>query len=386
MNRTTCSATPTAVYVQASMTRAISANLKSQAAHPSHIRKKFTTLCPGNRKAANSPGEGQHRRGYSKTHHVRQRIELYSKIRVRTQQPRKTPVQRIKQNREANRLSRPVKIRSCSHQRRHNRKVTAKQIRRRKQCRHEKHSSPEPGILEAPLSKRDLVLFRIAHGYDRFPVAVRFASVSAALTASNLSAMRFAGHRASTLAPPFTFSPTFTKISASFGTHTSTRDPNRTSPMRSPRATFSPAFFQETTLRAINPAICLNTISPASVESVNTFCSFSTEARSRIAARNFPGRYSSFVMVPAAGARFTCTFQTARKMLTRFPGLPAFSSSMTTTTRPSPGDTTAPGSVGIMRSGSRKKEKTNAASSTRTAAATYQCSKKLTTPSARGGT
>src|SRR6266704_2356967 len=180
---------------------------------------------------------------------------------------------------------------------------------------------------------------------------------------------------ASTLDPPFTCSPTLTKISASFGTHRSTRDPNRTSPMRSPRATFSPVFFQETTLRAISPAICLKTISPASVESVNTFCSFSTDARSRIAARNFPGRYSSFAMVPAAGARFTCTFHTAKKMLTRFPGLPAFSSSVTTTTRPSPGDTTAPGSAGITRSGSRKKEKTNNARNTRTAAATYQCSR-----------
>src|SRR6266403_6245205 len=39
----------------------------------------------------------------------------------------------------------------------------------------------------------------------------------------------------------------------------------------------------------------------------------------------------------------------------------------------------------LSRSGSRKKEKTNAANSTRTAAATYQCSKKLTPPSARGG-
>src|SRR5213079_2751559 len=93
-------------------------------------------------------------------------------------------------NREANRLSRPVKIRCCPHQRRHHSKITAKQIRRREQCRHEKHSPPEPGIPESPLFEWDVVLFRIAHGYDRFPAAVRFASVSAALAASSLPAVR----------------------------------------------------------------------------------------------------------------------------------------------------------------------------------------------------
>src|SRR6266566_4860298 len=261
--------------------------------------------------------------------------------------------------------------------------IPAQEIRRSKHGGDQKDSPTQPVILYAPLLKRHFVLFAIGHGYHCFPAAVRFASVSAVL---NLPATGCAGHRASTLDPPFTFSPSFTRICACCGTHTSTRDPNRTSPMRSPRATFSPAFFQETTLRAISPAICLNTISPASVESVKTFCSFSNEARSRIAARNFPGRYSSFVIVPAAGDRFTCTFQTARKMLTRFPGRPAFASSVTTTTRPSPGDTSAPGSVGITRSGSRKKEKINRARNTSTAAATYQCKKQLKPPSASSGT
>src|SRR5256885_11393702 len=38
---------------------------------------------------------------------------------------------------------------------------------------------------------------------------------------------------------------------------------------------------------------------------------------SRMAARNFPGRYSILLIVPAAGERLTCTFQTARKILDR---------------------------------------------------------------------
>src|SRR6267378_4248378 len=85
---------------------------------------------------------------------------------------------------------------------------------------------------QAPLFERNLVLFGVGHGYGRFPVTVRFASVSAALTPSNSSTLGFAGQRASTLDPPFTFSPTFTTISASFGTHRSTRDPNRPSGRR----------------------------------------------------------------------------------------------------------------------------------------------------------
>src|SRR6267154_2869407 len=268
-----------------------------------------------------------------------------------------------------------IKILPVTDQRSHHRVVPAQKIRHGEQTRQDKNAPAQSRAFDAPLFKRYLVLFWIGHGYDRFPVAVRFASVVAVLAPSKLPAAGFTGQRASTLDPPFTFSPTRTRISASFGTHRSTRDPNRTSPMRSPRATLSPIFFHETTRRAINPAICLNTISPASVESVNTFCSFSREARSIIAARNFPGRYSIFVIVPAAGDRLTCTFQTARKILTRFPARPSHSSSVTTTTRPSPGDTTAPASAGITRSGSRKKEKTNRARITRTTAATFHWSR-----------
>src|SRR6202795_4159808 len=175
-----------------------------------------------------------------------------------------------------------------------------------------------------------------------------------------------APNRATPLGPPFTLSPTFTAISAPSGSQRSTREPNRTNPTSSPRPTGSPVLFHETTRRATHPAICLKTISPYSLESVKTFCSFSSEALSAHAARNFPGLYSSRVIVPAAGERFTCTFQMARKILILFPGRPAFSSSFTTTTRPSDGDTTTPGSIGILRSGLRKKEKTKSARNTST--------------------
>src|SRR6266850_1969414 len=338
------------------------ANQEEQAAHPGKQSKLVQRLRAHGRHASNAPRIRKNRRRHPKTHDICQRVELHSKLRVRPRHSSDSAIQRIKQYRKSNRLRGMVKILRRSHQGRHDGVITAQEIRRRERCGNQKNPPPQFRVLDAPVLKRHFVLLGLGHGYDRFPLAVRFASVTVGLASAELRIAACPVHRASTL------------------------DPNRTNPIRSPRNTRSPCFFHETTLRAISPAICLNTISPASVESVNTFCSFSTEARSRIAAKNFPGRYAMFEMVPSAGARFTCTFQTARKMLMRFPGRPAYSSSVTTTTRPSPGDTTAPVSAGITRSGSRKKEKTNSARSRRTTAAAFQCSRKKTPPSTSGGT
>src|SRR6266496_123096 len=70
------------------------------------------------------------------------------------------------------------------------------------------------------------------------------------------------------------------------------------------------------------------------------------------------------------GERFTCTLNTLRKMLRRvcfwFPTVMV----ETSVTLPSPGETTAPGSWGIVRSGSRKNHKKKNASRTGTIAHT----------------
>src|SRR2546426_2967896 len=89
-------------------------------------------------------------------------------------------------------------------------------------------------------------------------------------------------------------------------------------------------------------------------------------------------------MRPANGERFTWTFQTAKKMLMRFPERPSSASSVTTTTRPSAGETTAPGSEGMTRSGSRKKYKMKAARRKRTAAAQFAFSSSATPPRTKG--
>src|SRR5437870_7468800 len=74
------------------------------------------------------------------------------------------------------------------------------------------------------------------------------------------------GHRAKMLEPPATCCPGRTTISASRGNQISTRDPKRIMPTRSPSVTVSPSAFQQSTRRAIHPAICFKTISPRSVK------------------------------------------------------------------------------------------------------------------------
>ena len=109
------------------------------------------------------------------------------------------------------------------------------------------------------------------------------------------SILRSGGQKARTLEPPFTWSPTFTRRSESRGSQRSAREPKRTRPMRSPRATRSPSFFQQTTRRAMSPAICLKVISPESVVRVMMFCSLLVEADSRMAAEELAGPVEHFI-------------------------------------------------------------------------------------------
>src|SRR5262249_31844151 len=242
--------------------------------------------------------------------------------------------------------------------------VAAKKSGRRKHRGQKENAATEFGVAEAAFSEGHFALIHVAYLQAEWPASAR--------ATSEAKFEDCTAQRARTLEPPCTVSPTLTEISASFGSQMSTREPKRTRPMRSPRRTDSPGFFQETTRRAIKPAICLNSISPAGVASVKMFCSFCVEAFGFQAARNLPGRYFTCVMVPVSGVRLTCTFQIARKMLMRVPGRPAFSSSVMTRTRPSAGERTASGSGGMARSGSRKKEKQKAAIAIRTAAAIHQ--------------
>src|SRR5271155_2764415 len=72
-------------------------------------------------------------------------------------------------------------------------------------------------------------------------------------------------HFAITLSPPFRCCPRWTSTCVSRGNQTSTREPKRIRPTRSPITTSCPSSFQHITRRAIAPAICLKMTLPCGV-------------------------------------------------------------------------------------------------------------------------
>src|SRR3970040_1586748 len=89
-------------------------------------------------------------------------------------------------------------------------------------------------------------------------------------------------------------------------------------------------------------------------------------------------------MVPAMGARLTCTSKMERKMLTWVCGWPSTVVSSTASTLPSAGATMAPGSAGTARSGSRKKNSTNPARPSSGAAGIHHPCQPSTPPASAG--
>src|SRR2546430_14405521 len=118
--------------------------------------------------------------------------------------------------------------------------------------------------------------------------------------------------------------------------------------------------------RAMSPATCTQVTSrPSGVRSQSALRSFAVEALASAAFRNVPGKYQRSFTVPSTGERLECTLKTFMKTLT----LSASRSSqgsrerLTSTMRPSAGDTTARGSSGTSRAGSRKNCSMNSTSS-----------------------
>src|SRR5687767_6052724 len=118
--------------------------------------------------------------------------------------------------------------------------------------------------------------------------------------------------------------------------------------------------------RAISPATCTQVTSwPSGVCSHSALRSLSSEALSSAALTKAPGKYQRSFTVPSTGERFECTLNTFMNTLT----LRASRSSQgsralpTSTMRPSAGETTARGSSGTSRAGSRKNCRTNSAAS-----------------------
>src|SRR5437762_2335614 len=230
----------------------------------------------------------KHRRSNPEGNNVGQGVKLTAKVAGRVGQARNAAIQTIQYHGYANGLGGIVevpKIFTRSLQCLQNGVVAGGDVAHGKQRGQQVHAFPEPaalpgGIFLPPQLKiHRQVPFRAAAGL--------FAK------------------RAITLEPPFTRSPTFTTTCASGENITSVREPNLIRPTRSPRPTFSPTFFVNTILRAINPAICLKMTFCPSPSTVTTFCSFSSAQAGPMALRNLPLRYSALRTTPLIGERFT---------------------------------------------------------------------------------
>src|SRR5262245_18164762 len=109
--------------------------------------------------------------------------------------------------------------------------------------------------------------------------------------------------------------------------------------------------------RAMRPATCTQVRSrPSSRWIHRALRSFESEALSSAALTNAPPKYQRSLTTPSAGARFECTLNTFMNTLTLRASRRRYGSSLrlTSTTRPSAGETTADGSSGTSRGGSRK--------------------------------
>src|SRR5258708_23369455 len=118
--------------------------------------------------------------------------------------------------------------------------------------------------------------------------------------------------------------------------------------------------------RAIRPATCTQVTSrPSRVRSHSALRSFSSEALSSAALTKAPGKYQRSFTVPSTGERLECTLKTFMNTLTLSASRCSHGSRdlLISTMRPSAGDTTARGSSGTSRGGSRKNWMTKIASS-----------------------
>src|SRR6185295_4781458 len=118
--------------------------------------------------------------------------------------------------------------------------------------------------------------------------------------------------------------------------------------------------------RAMSPATCTQVRSwPSSRWIHRALRSFSAEALSSAALTKAPPKYQRSLTVPSAGARLECTLNTFMKTLTLSASRLRYGSwlRLTSTTRPSAGESTAAGSSGASRGGSRKNCRMNTAAS-----------------------
>src|SRR3954469_13605452 len=118
--------------------------------------------------------------------------------------------------------------------------------------------------------------------------------------------------------------------------------------------------------RAISPATCTQvTSAPSRVRSQRALRSFESDALSSAALRKAPGKYQRSFTVPSTGERLEWTLNTFMNTDSLIASRSSQGSRtrLTSTMRPSAGETTARGSSGTSRAGSRKNCSTKRAAS-----------------------
>src|SRR5262249_25957190 len=284
------------------------------------------------------PGVEHDRRRHAEAHEVREGVELGAESRGTLEEPRNPAIESVKDARHDDRKHRRLEFPDdrepdrghARAEREHGEHVRNHPVEREVHRLH-----PDP----------DAHLWSSQHQCD-LPSRCRSRELASAITVS----------------PPITRWPRTTSGAHSPGKYTSMRLPNGLGPSRSPVAISWPSVRAQTMRRAIKPAICTTATSGPAVEAIRiAMRSFSSEALSRLALKNLPLVYASFLTRPPSGTRFTWTSNTLRNTPMRVMGASPSSNSLggvarsAATTTPSAALTTSPARLGVTRQGSRKK-------------------------------
>src|SRR5205807_933567 len=193
-------------------------------------------------------------------HHVHQAVELRPEAGAGLGEPGDPAVQRVENAGEEDVPPRSVELAA---RRQHDGPDAEEQVEEREQAGHDDHDAPHRRGGEGP--------------HDRYS--------------------------ASTLAPARTRSPTVTRTAGRAATtrNTSTREPNRIIPMRSPWVARPPMVPSVTMRRAMSPAICRTSSGPRAARTPTEACSLSRLALSEAACRKRPGLWRTSSTVPVAG-------------------------------------------------------------------------------------
>src|SRR2546423_515414 len=193
-------------------------------------------------------------------HHVHQAVELRPEAGAGLGEPGHPAVQRVEDAREKDVPPGAVELAA---RREHDGPDAEEQIEEREQAGHDDHDAPHRPTGEGP----------------------------------------HAAYSASTLAPARTRSPTATRSAGrpAAARNTSTREPKRIMPRRSPCVARAPTAPSVTMRRATSPAICRTSSAPRAARTPTEACSLSRLALSEAAWRKRPGWWRTSSTMPVAG-------------------------------------------------------------------------------------